>query len=85
MAVGTKEIKEALWQQLERLNKADFGRMDTLDRDLLLKQSNEYLKVTAQLTEVLKVELHAMEVLTRQDGVKLGTAAAKHFGVIDNM
>lgn len=83
MAIGTNDIKEALWSQLEKLNKADFEKKSTLDREMILKQSNEVLKVTAQLTDVLKVELHAMEIMTKQDGVKLGMTAAKHFGVID--
>lgn len=83
MAIGTNDIKEALWSQLEKLNKADFEKKSTLDRELILKQSNEVLKVTAQLTDVLKVELHAMEIMTKQDGVKLGETTARHFGVID--
>ena len=39
MAIGTNDIKEALWSQLEKLNKADFEKKTTLDRELILKQS----------------------------------------------
>lgn len=81
MAIGTKDVKNALWNQLERLKQMDSKSKE--ERELLLKESNEILKVTGQITDVLKVELQAMEMLTKQEGVKLGEAAAAHFGVID--
>lgn len=79
--IGTKEVKDALWEQLEILrslkNKSDN------EKERTLKESAEILKVTSQLTDVLKVELGAMQLLTKQDGVKLGETTARHFGVID--
>jgi len=82
MAIGTKDVKEALWSQLDKLRKLETKTKD--ERELTVKESDMVLKVTGQLTEVLKVELHAMEILSKQDGVKLGNTTAAHFGVIDN-
>lgn len=81
VTIGTKEVKDALWQQLETLRALKTKSKD--EKEQALRESAEILKVTSQITEVLKVELGAMQVLTKQDGVKLGETTARHFGIID--
>lgn len=81
VTIGTKEVKDALWQQLETLRALKTKSKD--EKEQALRESAEILKVTSQITEVLKVELGAMQLLTKQEGVKLGETTARHFGVID--
>lgn len=81
VTIGTKEVKDALWQQLETLRALKTKSKD--EKEQALRESAEILKVTSQITEVLKVELGAMQLLTKQGGVKLGETTARHFGIID--
>lgn len=56
-----------------------------LDREMTIKKNEQMLKITSQMTDVLKIELSAFQTYAGMRDVKVSSAAAKHFGIIDNV
>lgn len=83
--IGTKEIKDALWSQLEELKRTDVRSMNAMDREMMLKKQQQMLECTKQMTDVIKVELSAFQTYSRLQGVKVSENVAKHFGIIENV
>ena len=69
--IGTKEIKDALWSQLEELKRTDVRSMNAMDREMMLKKQQQMLECTKQMTDVIKVELSAFQTYSRLQGVKV--------------